>query len=376
MNFLMTLANAIKKRSLDIELTSVEKAVYEQAYCDCLGKNNEDFNRDSEVYNYYCSLFDKMISQRDMFSFKVFNAVLQNNNSAISLVDFCKFCGFDSADSTVRSKVIDSINNWFLEEEYCYDEDVCGNPLVIINSLKEIKIDNKLTLNNLRFAIITGVSVGGKCINEDGSLDMDKLYDSLINYINFKNQFLSDTEYLNLDGVVLMGDLFDIFSNVYALANTNKKKMSNLVRRLKAFGKQNSDSVSLNKSFLGIVSGHNDSWFGAEIKDACEVFGSHAMYLGKYGPCTTIKNDYSHFSKYLYTIYNDVLSGNRSKEGSLCYFVPNDVADNLKVENHKYEVTICDLVGDGIKMIDYNGHTITYSYDEIDSKIKLKNKVV
>ena len=40
----MTLAEAIRKRSLGVELTSIEKAVYEQAYCDCLGKNNTDFH--------------------------------------------------------------------------------------------------------------------------------------------------------------------------------------------------------------------------------------------------------------------------------------------------------------------------------------------
>ena len=195
------------------------------------------------------------------------------------------------------------------------------------------------------------------------------------NYNNIKNQFLSDTKELKLDGVILMGDLFDVFSNIYALANANKKTISNLVRRLKAFGQQNSDAVSLNSSFVGIVSGHNDSWFGSELKDACKVFGPDAMYLGKYGPCTTIKNDYSHFSKYLYVVYNEFLNGNRSKEGELCYFVPCDIAEDLKVEDGKYEVTICDLAGDGIKLIDYKGQTISYSYDAIDSKIKLKNKI-
>ena len=90
MNFLRTLAEAIRKRSLGVELTSVEKAIYEQAYCDCLGKNNTDFNRDEEVYNYYCNLFEYNIRKSDMVPFRVFNTLLNSDGKSLSLVDFCK----------------------------------------------------------------------------------------------------------------------------------------------------------------------------------------------------------------------------------------------------------------------------------------------
>ena len=38
--------------------------------------------------------------------------------------------------------------------------------------------------------------------------------------------------------------------------------------------------------------GHNDAWFGDGFKTAVKVFGEDVMYLGKYGPCTMIKNDW------------------------------------------------------------------------------------
>lgn len=371
MSFLKTLAEAIRKRSLGVELTSIEKAVYEQAYCDCLGKNNTDFNRDGEVYNYYCNLFEYNIRKSDMVPFRVFNTLLNSDGKSISLVDFCKLCRLDPTLSDVRSSVIDSINSWSLDD-YVYDEESCGNPLITVSGT-DIKIENKTSLNTLNFAIVTGVSIGGKCINEDGCIDEDKLYDSLIKYIDFKNQLVSDMKEVPLDGIILMGDLFDVFYNIYSMANSNKRVMDKLVKRIEDFGKKNKKVLNIDVPFVGIVSGHNDSWFGDGFKTAIKVFGEEVMYLGKYGPCTTIKNDYSFFSKYLYTVYNEVCNGNRSSEGRLCYFIPNTVSDELKVESGSYDVTICRLGVDGLKVVDYDSHTITYHSDMVESsKIKLK----
>ena len=58
--------------------------------------------------------------------------------------------------------------------------------------------------------------------------------------------------------------------------------------------------LNIDIPFVGIVGGHNDSWFGDGFKTAVKVFGEDVMYFGKYGPCTMIKNDYGFFSKYLY----------------------------------------------------------------------------
>lgn len=372
MSFLRTLAEAIRKRSLGVELTSIEKAVYEQAYCDCLGKNNTDFNRDGEVYNYYCNLFEYSINRRDMVPFRVFNTLLNSNGKSLSLIDFCKLCRLDGTNHDIRTTVVDSINSWILED-YIYDEEVCGNPLITVDSFKDTRIENKTSLNTLNFAIVTGVSIGGKCINEDGSIDEDKLYDSLVKYIDFKNQLVSDMKEVPLDGIVLMGDLFDVFYNIYSLANSNKRVMDKLVKKLENFGKKNKKALNIDVPFVGIVGGHNDSWFGDGLKTAVKVFGEDVMYLGKYGPCTTIKNDYSFFSKYLYTVYNEFCNGNRSSEGRLCYFIPNTVSEELKVEDGSYDVTICSLGVDGIKVVDYKSSTITYKSDVIESsKIKLK----
>ncbi len=367
----MTLATAMKKKSLGVELTSVEKAIYEQAYCDCLGKNNTDFNRDGEVYNYYCNLFEYNVRQKDMVPFRVFNALLNYDGGCLSLVDFCKLCRLDGTNPDIRSIVIDSINSWVLED-YIYDEESCGNPLITIDG-NDTKIENKTSLSTLNFAIVTGVSIGGKCINEDGSIDEDKLYDSLVKYTCFKNQLVSDMKEVKLDGIILMGDLFDVFSSIYALGNTNKRVMDKLIKKLESFGKKNKKSLNIDIPFVGIVGGHNDSWFGDGFKTAVKVFGEDVMYLGKYGPCTMVKNDYSFFSKYLYSVYNEVCNGNRSSEGRLCYFIPNTVASELKVESGSYDVTICSLGVDGIKVVDYKSSTITYKSDMLESsKIKLK----
>ena len=371
MSFLRTLAEAIRKKSLGVELTSIEKAVYEQAYCDCLGKNNTDFNRDGEVYNYYCNLFEYNIRRSDMVPFRVFNTLLNSDGKSVSLVDFCKLCRLDPTLYDVRSSVIDSINSWSLQD-YVYDEDSCGNPLITVSGT-DIKIENKTSLNTLNFAIVTGVSIGGKCINEDGCIDEDKLYDSLIKYIDFKNQLVSDMKEVPLDGIILMGDLFDVFYNIYSMANSNKRVMDKLVKRIEDFGKKNKKVLNIDVPFVGIVSGHNDSWFGDGFKTAIKVFGEEVMYLGKYGPCTMIKNDYSFFSKYLYSVYSEFSNGNRSSEGRLCYFIPYTVADELKVESGSYDVTICRLGVDGLKVVDYDSHTITYHSDMVESsKIKLK----
>lgn len=372
MNFLMTLAEAIRKRSLGVELTNVEKATYEQAYCDCLGKNNTDFNRDGEVYNYYCNLFEYSIRQRDMVPFRVFNTLLNCDGRILSLIDFCKLCRLDGTNSDIRSTVIDSINSWVLDD-YIYDEEICGNPLITIDSFKDTKVENKTSLNTLKFAIVTGVSIGGKCINEDGSIDEEKLYDSLVEYINFKNQLVNDMKDVSIDGIVLMGDLFDVFYNIYSLANSNKRVMDSLVKKLENFGKKNRKVLNIDIPFVGIVGGHNDSWFGDGFKTAVKVFGEDVMYLGKYGPCTTIKNDYGFFSKYLYTVYNEFSNGNRSSEGRLCYYIPNAVASELKVDSGSYDVTICSLEVDGLKVVDYSADTITYKSEMLEkSKIKLK----
>ena len=371
MNFLRTLAEAIRKRSLGVELTSVEKAIYEQAYCDCLGKNNTDFNRDEEVYNYYCNLFEYNIRKSDMVPFRVFNTLLNSDGKSLSLVDFCKLCRLDATLPDIRSTVIDNINFWSLQE-YIYDEDICGNPLITISGT-DIKIENKTSLDTLNFAIVTGVSIGGKCINEDGSIDEEKLYDSLIEYINFKNQLVSDMKDVSLSGIIFMGDLFDIFSSIYSLANSNKRVMDSLVKKLENFGKKNKNTLKIDIPFVGIVGGHNDSWFGDGFKTAVKVFGEDVMYLGKYGPCTMIKNDYSFFSKYLYSVYSEFSNGNRSSEGRLCYFIPNTVASELKVESGSYDVTICKLGVDGLKVVDYDSHTITYKSEALEkSKVKLK----
>ena len=371
MNFLRTLAEAIRKRSLGVELTSVEKAIYEQAYCDCLGKNNTDFNRDGEVYNYYCNLFEYNIRKSDMVPFRVFNTLLNSDGKSLSLVDFCKLCRLDATLPDIRSTVIDNINSWSLQE-YIYDEDFCGNPLITISGT-DIKIENKTSLDTLNFAIVTGVSIGGKCINEDGSIDEEKLYDSLIEYINFKNQLVSDVKDVSLSGIIFMGDLFDVFSSIYALGNTNKRVMDSLVKKLENFGKKNKSILKIDIPFVGIVGGHNDSWFGDGFKTAVKVFGEDVMYLGKYGPCTMIKNDYSFFSKYLYSVYSEFSNGNRSSEGRLCYFIPNTVASELKVESGSYDVTICKLGVDGLKVVDYDSHTITYKSEALEkSQVKLK----
>lgn len=149
--------------------------------------------------------------------------------------------------------------------------------------------------------------------------------------------------------------------------------MDSLVKKLENFGKKNRKVLNIDIPFVGIVGGHNDSWFGDGFKTAVKVFGEDVMYLGKYGPCTTIKNDYGFFSKYLYTVYNEFSNGNRSSEGRLCYYIPNAVASELKVDSGSYDVTICSLEVDGLKVVDYSADTITYKSEMLEkAKIKLK----
>lgn len=364
MNFLNNLANAIRKRSSGVELSEVEKSVYEQAYCDYFGKNSSVINRDSEVFDYYCSLFTNMIRNENMLRFKVFNGLLHYNKSSVSLIDFCRFCGIDGVSIDEKNIIISNINSWFDREEdkINLDDEKFNSSLLIIKSLDNINIDNSTT-RNLRFAIITGLNIGGKCIDENGQIDEVKLYDSLSSYISFRDRFISDMKENDvlLDGIVFMGDLFDIFSGVGAIANTNVRVINSLVKKLMAFSKNNKDIVNIDDcGFIGVVSGHNDIWFGNGLNDAIKIFGEKAMYLGKFGPCTIEKNNYEHFSKYLYDVYNDYMNGERSKEGMLCYFISPDTASDLRIKDKCYDVTLCDLVVDGIRIVDYGSHTITY----------------
>ena len=384
MNFLNNLASAIKKKNSGIELSEVEKLVYEQAYCDCLGKNSGVGNRDSEVFDYYCSLFKTLLNDKDMFKFKVFNGLLYYNKSSVPFSDFCNFCGVNSFDLEVQERIINSINSWVDSE----DEKIEFNgrdSLLIIDSLDDIKVGDNTTSRNLKFAIITGLNIGGKCIDSDGKIDEVKLYDSLINYVNFKDRFLSDMKEndIKLDGIVFMGDLFDIFSDSYAKANTYNRVINSLVKKIVTFTGKNEDMFVIDDcDFVTVVSGHKDVWLGDKLTATTKIFGDKAMYLGKFGPCTMVKNDYKHFSEYLYNVYTGFLRENRIDEGNLCYFIPPDVALDLRIRDGSYDVTICDLGVDGIKVLDYNANTITYDSKLDDygvktgniSRIKFKNK--